>query len=100
MISNERPSPYGQNRHFSAPKPPVNEDTLKIIDQLLAIAKEIGSNPARVALAWALAQQLSVAIQISQSKKLLSKISEKQWSGCWLRLREALAVNDTKVLVK
>ena len=34
----------------------MNEDTLKIIDQLLAIAKETGSNPARVALAWALAQ--------------------------------------------
>ena len=29
MISNERPSPYGQNRHFGAPKPPINEDTLK-----------------------------------------------------------------------
>jgi hypothetical protein len=32
MISNERPSPYGQNRpaYSSAPqKPPVNEDTLK-----------------------------------------------------------------------
>ena len=29
MISNERPSPYGQQRHFGAPKPPVNEDTLK-----------------------------------------------------------------------
>lgn len=28
MISNERPSPYG-HRHFGAPKPPVNEDTLK-----------------------------------------------------------------------
>jgi hypothetical protein len=28
MISNERPSPYG-NRHFGAPKPHVNEDTLK-----------------------------------------------------------------------
>jgi len=30
MISNERPSPYGQqHRHFGAPKPPVNEDTLR-----------------------------------------------------------------------
>ena len=28
MISNERPSPYG-NRNFGAPKPHVNEDTLK-----------------------------------------------------------------------
>ena len=28
MISNERPSPYG-NRHYGAPKPPVVEDTLK-----------------------------------------------------------------------
>ena len=28
MISNERPSPYG-HRGFGAPKPPVNEDTLK-----------------------------------------------------------------------
>lgn len=28
MISNERPSPYG-NRPFGAPKPHVNEDTLK-----------------------------------------------------------------------
>jgi hypothetical protein len=28
MISNDRPSPYG-NRSFGAPKPPVNEDTLK-----------------------------------------------------------------------
>lgn len=28
MISNERPSPYG-NRPYGAPKPPVNEDTLK-----------------------------------------------------------------------
>lgn len=27
MISNERPSPYGQP--YSQPKPPVNEDTLK-----------------------------------------------------------------------
>lgn len=32
MISNERPSPYGQghgHRSFGAPKPHVNEDTLK-----------------------------------------------------------------------
>ena len=28
MISNERPSPYG-NRNFGAPKPHVNEDTLR-----------------------------------------------------------------------
>lgn len=28
MISNERPSPYGQ-RPYGTPKPPVNEDTLK-----------------------------------------------------------------------
>ena len=28
MISNERPSPYG-NLNFGAPKPHVNEDTLK-----------------------------------------------------------------------
>jgi hypothetical protein len=28
MISNERPSPYG-NRPYGAPKAPVNEDTLK-----------------------------------------------------------------------
>jgi len=28
MISNERPSPYG-HRPYGAPKPPVNEDTLK-----------------------------------------------------------------------
>jgi len=28
MISNERPSSYGQ-RPYGAPKPPVNEDTLK-----------------------------------------------------------------------
>lgn len=28
MISNERPSPYG-HRAYGAPKPPVNEDTLK-----------------------------------------------------------------------
>jgi len=28
MISNDRPSPYG-SRHFEAPKPPVQEDTLK-----------------------------------------------------------------------
>ena len=29
MISNDRPSPYGQPRHYGAPKPTVNEDTLK-----------------------------------------------------------------------
>jgi len=31
MISNERPSPYGQHRSYGsgAPKPPVNEDTLR-----------------------------------------------------------------------
>ncbi len=28
MISNDRPSPFG-HRHYGAPKPPVNEDTLK-----------------------------------------------------------------------
>lgn len=28
MISNDRPSPYG-NRSYGAPKPPVNEETLK-----------------------------------------------------------------------
>src|SRR5580693_4952986 len=28
MISNDRPSPYG-NRSFGSPKPPVNEETLK-----------------------------------------------------------------------
>jgi len=28
MISNDRPSPYG-NRSYGSPKPPVNEDTLK-----------------------------------------------------------------------
>jgi len=28
MISNERPSPYG-HRPYGAPKPPVNEDTLR-----------------------------------------------------------------------
>ena len=28
MISNDRPSPYG-NRHYGPPKPPVNEETLK-----------------------------------------------------------------------
>jgi hypothetical protein len=28
MISNERPSPFG-NRNYGAPKPPVNEETLK-----------------------------------------------------------------------
>lgn len=31
MISNDRPSPYGHHHHrsFGAPKPPVNEDTLR-----------------------------------------------------------------------
>ncbi len=29
MISNERPSPYGHHRPYGAPKPPVNEDTLR-----------------------------------------------------------------------
>ena len=29
MISNDRPSPFGNRRHFGAPKPPVNEETLK-----------------------------------------------------------------------
>lgn len=29
MISNERPSPYGQRPHHSGPKQSVNEDTLK-----------------------------------------------------------------------
>ncbi len=29
MISNERPSPYGHYRPYGAPKPPVNEDTLR-----------------------------------------------------------------------
>ncbi len=28
MISNDRPSPYG-NRHYGSPKAPVNEETLK-----------------------------------------------------------------------
>jgi len=28
MISNDRPSPYG-NRSYGSPKPPVNEETLK-----------------------------------------------------------------------
>jgi len=28
MISNDRPSPFG-SRHYSAPKPPSNEETLK-----------------------------------------------------------------------
>jgi hypothetical protein len=28
MISNDRPSPYG-NRPYGSPKPPVNEETLK-----------------------------------------------------------------------
>ena len=29
MISNERPSPYGGNRPYGAPRPPSNEDTLR-----------------------------------------------------------------------
>jgi hypothetical protein len=29
MISNERPSPYGHQRPYGVPKPPVNEDTLR-----------------------------------------------------------------------
>ncbi len=32
MISNERPSPFGrqpQRQHYGAPKPPVNEETLR-----------------------------------------------------------------------
>jgi len=29
MISNERPSPYGNHKPYSSPKPPVNEDTLR-----------------------------------------------------------------------
>ncbi|MEK7780302.1 MAG: RNA-binding protein [Verrucomicrobiota bacterium] len=29
MISNERPSPYGHNKSYGSPKPPVNEDTLR-----------------------------------------------------------------------
>jgi hypothetical protein len=29
MISNERPSPYGYNKPYGSPKPPVNEDTLR-----------------------------------------------------------------------
>jgi hypothetical protein len=29
MISNDRPSPYGNSRSFGAPKPPVNEETIK-----------------------------------------------------------------------
>lgn len=33
MISNDRPSPYGQHHHqhrsFGQPRPPVNEETLK-----------------------------------------------------------------------
>lgn len=29
MISNDRPSPFGNNRHYGSPKPPVNEDTLR-----------------------------------------------------------------------
>ncbi len=38
MISNERPSPYGQgqgHRTFGAPKPHVNEDTLKSVEMQL-----------------------------------------------------------------
>ena len=29
MISNERPSPYGQRPHYAGPKPAVNEESLK-----------------------------------------------------------------------
>ena len=29
MISNDRPSPFGHRPRYGAPKPPVNEDTLK-----------------------------------------------------------------------
>lgn len=29
MISNERPSPYGHHKPYGAPKPLVNEDTLR-----------------------------------------------------------------------
>ena len=29
MISNDRPSPYGHRHQHGAPKPPVNEDTLR-----------------------------------------------------------------------
>lgn len=29
MISNERPSPYGNRSYGASPKPPANEDTLK-----------------------------------------------------------------------
>ena len=29
MISNDRPSPYGNRSYGGPPKPPVNEDTLK-----------------------------------------------------------------------
>ena len=29
MISNDRPSPFGNPRHYGSPKPPVNEDTIK-----------------------------------------------------------------------
>ena len=29
MISNDRPSPYGNRVYGASPKPPVNEDTLK-----------------------------------------------------------------------
>jgi PurA-like ssDNA and RNA-binding protein len=29
MISNDRPSPFGGNRHYGPPRTPVNEDTIK-----------------------------------------------------------------------
>ncbi|HEV2210458.1 MAG TPA: PUR family DNA/RNA-binding protein [Verrucomicrobiae bacterium] len=29
MISNDRPSPFGGNRHHGPPKAPINEETLK-----------------------------------------------------------------------
>jgi hypothetical protein len=29
MISNERPSPYGQQRPYGTPKPPTNEETIR-----------------------------------------------------------------------
>lgn len=29
MISNDRPSPFGNRSSYGAPKPPVNEDTLR-----------------------------------------------------------------------
>ncbi len=29
MISNDRPSPFGNRPHYGSPKPPVNEETLK-----------------------------------------------------------------------